>query len=58
MALVYPEIVGMDDSGIPSGIDYGRLSAILTAKVQEQESTISKLQKQVAEIMGMLKGVK
>jgi hypothetical protein len=58
MALVYPEIVGRDGNGKPSGIDYGRLSAILTAKVQEQQVLIDKLTSQVATIMGMLKGSK
>jgi len=56
MALVYPEIVGRDDENLPSGIDYGRLSAILTAKVQEQQSTIDKLKEQMSMVMEMLKG--
>ena len=58
MALVYPEIVGHDDKGRASGIDYGRLSAILTAKVQDQQSTIDKLKEQMAMVMEMLKGSK
>ena len=58
MALVYPEIVGHDDKGQPSGIDYGRLSAILTAKVQDQQSTIDKLKEQMTMVMEMLKGSK
>ena len=58
MALVYPEIVGKDEKGIPNGIDYGRLSAILTAKVQDQQSTIDKLKEQMAMVMEMLKGSK
>jgi hypothetical protein len=58
MALVYPEIVGVDSGGQPNGIDYGKLSAILTAKVQEQQTTIDKLQSQMTKVMGMLKGLK
>lgn len=63
MALIYPEIVGLDDQNKPSGIDYGKLSAILTAKVQEQESTISTqksridvLEERIGTIMQMIKG--
>jgi hypothetical protein len=55
MALVYPEVVGKDTDGIPSGIDYGKLSTILTAKVQEQQVTIEKLQNQMAKVMEVLK---
>ena len=55
MALVYPEIVGYDIYNKPSGIDYSRLSAILTAKVQEQQSVIEILQKQISYIMNILK---
>jgi len=58
MALIYPEIVGLDANNKPSGIDYGRLSAILTAKVQEQQSVIDKLQEQMTKVMEMLKGSK
>lgn len=58
MALVYPEIVGIDSGGQPNGIDYGKLSAILTAKVQEQQTTIDKLQSQMTKVMEMLKGLK
>jgi hypothetical protein len=58
MAAVYPEVVGRDAAGIPSGIDYGKLSTILTAKVQEQQATIEKLQLQMAAVMKMLKGTK
>ena len=55
MVLIYPEIVGKDSGGIPSGIDYGKLSAILTAKVQSQQLTINKLKEQMAIVMKFLK---
>jgi hypothetical protein len=55
MDLVYPEIVGKDKAGIPTGIDYGKLSAILTAKIQHQQVTINKLKKQMAEVNKLLK---
>ena len=55
MALVYPEVVCRDSQGIPSGIDYSKLSTILTAKVQEQQTTIEKLQAQMAKVMEVLK---
>jgi len=54
MALVYPEIVGLDSLGKPNGIDYGKLTTILTAKVQEQQKTIDSLQTQVTEIRALL----
>lgn len=57
MLLVYPEIVAFDNEGKPSGIDYGKLSAILTAKVQEQQAIIDKLQGQISQIMDKLKGI-
>jgi hypothetical protein len=56
MVLVYPEVVATDTAGQVTGIDYGKLSTILTAKVQEQQAVIDKLQTQVAKIMEMLKG--
>lgn len=56
MATVYPEVVGVNEFGQATGIDYGKLTTILTAKVQEQEAVISKLQEQIATIMGMMKG--
>lgn len=55
MALVYPEVVSLDQQGVPAGIDYGKLSTILTAKIQDQEKVINKLTKQVAEILTLLK---
>jgi len=58
MALVYPEVVGKDSNGTPTGIDYGKLSTILTAKVQEQQKVINKLTEQMATVMGLLKGLK
>jgi len=54
MALVYPEVVGFDSDGKPNGIDYGKLTTILTAKVQEQQTTIENLQKQITEIKTLL----
>jgi hypothetical protein len=58
MVLVYPEVVGKDERGRATGIDYGKLSTILTAKVQEQQNVINELQNQVAKIMELLKGSK
>ncbi len=58
MALVYPEIVGIDLEGKAIGIDYSKLSAILTAKVQQQEKVITDLQNQVTDILRVIKGLK
>jgi hypothetical protein len=58
MAAIYPEIVGLDQDGKPGSIDYSRLSAILTAKVQEQQSVIEKLQSQMSKVLELLKGIK
>jgi hypothetical protein len=58
MADVYPEVVGRDAAGVPSGIDYGKLSTILTAKIQEQQATIDKLQSQMSMVLALLKGKK
>jgi len=57
MAMIYPEIVATDADGQSAGIDYSRLSAILTAKVQEQQTIIDDLKSQVAKIAEMLKTV-
>lgn len=53
---VYPELVDKDDDGLPSGIDYGKLTAVLTAKVQEQQNIIENLQEQISKIMRLVKG--
>jgi hypothetical protein len=58
MALIYPEVVSIDQSGKPAAIDYGKLSTILTAKVQEQQVTINKLQEQMKMVLDALKGKK
>ena len=58
MAAIYPEIVGLDQDGKPGSIDYSRLSAILTAKVQEQQSVIEQLQSQMSKVLELLKGIK
>lgn len=58
MAEVYPEIVGKDEAGQATGIDYGKLAAVLTAKVQEQEKTIDALKQQMKEILALVKGTK
>lgn len=55
MDLIYPEIVGKDDTGKPSGIDYGKLSAILTAKIQDQDKEIKELKQTISEILSILK---
>lgn len=48
MELIYPEVVGKDQNGKPTGIDYGKLSTILVSKVQEQQKAINKLIAKVA----------
>ena len=58
MASVYPEVVNIGTDGLPSGIDYGKLSTILTAKIQEQQKTIELLQSQMSEVLELLKGNK
>ena len=58
MELVYPELVSKDSQGLPSGIDYAKLSAILTAKAHEHQSMIETLQQQVAMLTQLVKGVK
>lgn len=58
MIKVYPEVVGVDNQGNATGIDYGKLSTILTAKIQEQDKTIKELQKQVNELISIVKGSK
>jgi hypothetical protein len=54
MQEVYPEIVGKDESGKPTGIDYSRLSTILTAKILEQQNEIRQLKEQVRQILGAI----
>ena len=54
MEEIYPEIVSKDQVGKPTGIDYGKLSTILTAKVLEQQSEIDMLKEQVRRILGEL----
>lgn len=58
MAMIYPEIVATDADGQSAGIDYSRLSAILTAKVQEQQTIIDKLQEQMTTVLELVKGLK
>jgi len=58
MALIYPEIVGRDKAGNATGIDYGKLSTILTAKIQEQQALIETLQDQMSSVMEKLKDLK
>lgn len=53
---LYPEIVSVDDTGNPTGIDYSKLSTIITAKVQEQQKTIDALTKKIDAIMELLNG--
>ena len=54
MVQVYPEIVGKDAAGQPTGIDYSKLSTILTAKIQEQEITINEMKDKLSAIMALL----
>jgi len=58
MEQVYPEVVGKDAEGKASGIDYGKLATILTAKVQEQQKVIEDLQNQMKQVMALIKGSK
>lgn len=48
---IYPEIVNRDIEGYISGMDYSKLTTILTAKVQAQDIIIKELQKQINEIL-------
>lgn len=58
MIELYPEIVARDALGKPSGIDYGKLSTILTAKVHQQQSEIADLQQQIRSILEMINASK
>lgn len=51
---VYPEIVSSDSNGIPAGIDYTKLSTILTAKVKQQKEEIDTLKQSVNSITEIL----
>lgn len=53
---VYPELVAKDNEGLPSGVDYGKLTAVLTSKVQAQQTMIEQLQAQIAAIMTLIQG--
>ena len=44
---VYPEIVKKDEDGIPEGIDYGKLTAVLIETVKELASKIEELERKV-----------
>src|SRR5690606_311604 len=54
MITVYPEVVGTDAAGNATGVDYGKLSTILTAKVQEQQMVIDQLKDQMSKVMELL----
>ncbi len=44
VAMIYPEAVGKDVQGNATGIDYGKLTTILTAKIQELEARLQTLE--------------
>jgi hypothetical protein len=44
---VYPEIVKKDDDGVPEGIDYGKLTAVLIETVKELTQKIEELERKV-----------
>jgi len=54
MVNIYPEIVGRDSDNIPNSIDYSKLSAILTGKVQQLELIIVELQNQMSRVLTLL----
>lgn len=58
MISLYPEIVARDVNGNPSGIDYGKLSTILTAKIHQQQTEIAELQQQIHSIIEMINASK
>lgn len=58
MMELYPEIVSTDEYGSATGIDYGKLSTILTAKIQMQEQEIQQLKSQISDIIEMLNASK
>ena len=48
MELVIPEVVEYDEEGLPSGIDYQNLTALLTKAIQEQQGEIEGLKAALA----------
>lgn len=44
---VYPEIVKKDDDGVPEGIDYGKLTAVLIETVKELTQKIEELERKI-----------
>ena len=58
MEEIYPEVVGKDATGAPTGIDYGKLSTILTAKVQQQQTLIESMQAQLARLTNIVEALR
>lgn len=54
MIHIYPEIVSKDSNGLVSGIDYTKLSTILTAKIKQQSEEINSLKNSVSELITAL----
>lgn len=52
---LFPEVVALNDAGEVESLDYSRLVAPLTKKVQHQAKQIADLQSQIAEILKLLK---
>ena len=50
----YPELVHFNKEGDIDGIDYGKMSAILTAKVQDQDNTIEAQRGEIDELKARL----
>lgn len=44
---IYPELVKKDEEGIPEGIDYGKLTAVLIETVKELSQKIEELERKV-----------
>ena len=46
----YPELVHINKEGDIEGIDYGKMTAILTAKAQEQQHVIENQKEEIASL--------
>ncbi|MEM9065864.1 MAG: tail fiber domain-containing protein [Planctomycetota bacterium] len=51
MAEVLPEIVALDDNGAPTGIDYGRVTALLVEAVKMQNERLDRLESLVEDLV-------
>jgi hypothetical protein len=54
---VIPEVVVLDDEGLPAGIDYSRLVAVLISAMQEQQARIDALEAQQEDMLSRLERI-